>query len=414
MNVAVIGAGISGLGAAYVLQREHRVTVFEQARRPGGHAQTREVERGGRTYPVDTGFVVYNETTYPSFVRLLELLGVDSRPTSMSFGVRCDATGLEYCGTSLNTVFAQRRNLLRPSFLRLLIDILRFNGRADRDLREASPTDTLGDYLSRGGYSEAFRAYYLGPLVAAIWSLDPARVHEFPLRFLVTFLSRHRLLRVRRQLRWRVVRGGSARYVERLVGALRDGVHTGATVRSVRRGTDQVEIAVDPDERLRFDHVVIATHSDQALHLLADPSEAEREVLGAIEYQANEGTLHTDTSLLPRNRRARANWNYRVPRRARGAPVTTYDMSGLQGLDSDVPLCITLNDSDAVDPDRTIYRQTYSHPVYTTAAIAAQRRWDAISGVRNTHYCGAYWGAGFHEDGLASALAVCRRFGLEL
>jgi predicted NAD/FAD-binding protein len=414
MKIAVIGAGISGLTAAYVLQREHEVSVFEKESHIGGHTLTLDVERDGREYPVDTGFVVYNTVTYPNFVRLIEGLGVESQPTEMSFSVRCDASGLEYCGTSLNTLFAQRRNLLNSSFLGLLMDILRFNRTAGRAAGNGGGSGTLGDFLSRQSPSDRLRSHYLVPMVAAIWSLDPARVEDFPTSFFLRFMSRHRLFQVHKQLQWRVIRGGSRTYVDRLVGSLADGVHTGTAVRSVQRKEDGVVVRLGDGTLLHFDHVVMALHSDQALRLLADPSDAEREVLGAIEYQRNDVVVHTDVSMLPRNRRAWANWNYRVARNGMDRPVTTYNMSGLQGLDSPLPFCVTLNDCDSVDPATIIDRQQVSHPVYTTAAIEAQKNKDRISGVRRTHYCGAYWGFGFHEDGVASALDVCRGFGLGL
>lgn len=414
MQIAVIGGGISGLGAAYVLGRAHDVTLFEAAPRLGGHAKTVDVEADGRSHAVDTGFVVFNETTYPNFTRLLSRLGVDSDPTSMSFSVRCEESGLEYCGTTISTLFAQRRNLLRPSFYRLLADIVRFNRQGSRVARDDREAGTLGGFLETGGFSERFRRHYLVPLVAAIWSMDPRRVEDFPSSFFLRFMARHRLLQASRQLPWRVIRGGSRSYVERLVAAIRGSVRTGAPVRSVRRFPDGVEIRLPGSEPQRFDEVVLAVHSDQALRMLADPTDAEREILGAIPYQENEGALHDDVSLLPVRRRAWANWNYRVPPNGAGLPVTTYSMSGLQGLPTSTPICITLNDGGRVDPARVVSRETYAHPVYDVRAIEAQTRRDSVSGTRRTHFCGAYWGAGFHEDGLGSALDVARRFGLEL
>jgi len=414
MRIAVVGAGISGLAAAYVLQRGHEVVVFEQSSVPGGHALTLDVDCQGKRHAVDLGFVVYNPTTYPNFVRLLEQLGVESQPTEMSFGVRCDETGLEYCGTSLNTLFAQRRNLLRLSFYRLLFNIFRFNGSATRLEQRGELPGTVRDYLARSARSASFRQYYLAPLIAAIWSLDPGRVDDFPAGFLLRFMSRHRLLQAQNQLQWRVIRGGAREYVRKLSASLRGGVLTNTPVRSVRRLPDAVEIRRADGEPELFDHLVLATHSDQSLRLLDDPSPDEREILGAIEYQANRAVLHTDASMLPTNRRAWANWNYRLPKRRHDKPITTYNMSGLQGLDSAEPICITLNDSESIDPARIIRHLEYSHPVYTSAVIESQKKKNRISGVRRTHYCGAYWGSGFHEDGLTSALEVCRGFGQRL
>jgi predicted NAD/FAD-binding protein len=414
MRIAVIGSGISGLTTAYVLRREHQVSVFEKADHIGGHTLTLDVERDGRNYRVDTGFVVYNTATYPNFVRLLEELGIESQPTEMSFSVRCDATGLEYCGTSINTLFAQRRNIVNADFWGLLLDILRFNRAAGREAGNGGGAGTLGDSLSRNVPSERLRRHYLIPMVAAIWSLDPARVEDFPASFFLRFMTRHRLLQVRNTLQWRVIRGGSRTYVDRLVDTIPDGVRVGTSVRSVRRSGNGVEIQLEDGSALNFDHVVMAVHSDQALRLLADPTDAERDILGAFEYQANDAVVHTDVSLLPRNRRAWANWNYRVQRNGVDRPATTYNMSGLQGLDSPEPFCVTLNDTDSIDPATIIDRRWVSHPVFTTAAVDAQKKKERISGVGRTHYCGAYWGFGFHEDGVASGLDVCRKFGLGL
>lgn len=410
MRIAVIGSGISGLGASFVLQRDHDVTVFERDGHVGGHTLTLDV--GG--FAVDTGFVVLSEATYPNFVRLLQILGVPSRPTTMSFSVRDEGTGMEYCGTSLNTLFAQRRNIWNPSFYRMILDLLHFNRVASRVAREGGAEGTLGEFLERFAPSEPLRKHYLVPLVAAIWSMDPESVAGFPAKFFLRFCARHRLLQVRDQLQWRVVDGGSREYVRALTARLRNGVRTASGIGSIRRLEDHVEVRMENGDTDSFDQVVIATHSDQALRLLADPSEAERDILGAISYQPNDAVLHTDTGMLPRARRAWANWNYIVPGDVESRPVTTYDMSGLQGLETETPLLVTLNGGDRIDDSHVIERLRYSHPVYTMPAVAAQNRWIQISGVRRTHYCGAYWGYGFHEDGLSSALRVCRGFGLEL
>jgi predicted NAD/FAD-binding protein len=414
MNIAVIGGGISGLTAAYLLGNDHQVSVFEKDDHAGGHTLTLDVERDGRDYRVDTGFVVYNSVTYPNFVRLLDRLGVESQPTEMSFSVRCDTSGLEYCGTSINALFAQRRNLLNASYLGLLLDILRFNRAAAREISRGDGTGTLGQFLSRHVPSKRLRRHYLIPMVAAIWSMDPERVEDFPAAFFLRFMTRHRLLQVRNTLQWRVIRGGSRTYVDRLVDALPNGVQLETSVRSVSRSGKTVEIQLSDGSALNFDHVVMAVHSDQALRLLADPTDAERDVLGAIEYQSNDAVVHTDVSLLPRSRRAWANWNYRVKGQGSDRPITTYNMSGLQGLDSPEPFCVTLNDTASIDPAKIIHRQSVSHPVFTTAAVEAQKQRHRISGVDRTHYCGAYWGFGFHEDGVSSGLDVCRAFGLEL
>ena len=414
MNIAVIGSGISGLGAALMLQREHDVTLFEKSDKPGGHTMTFDVEQKGKTYAVDTGFVVYNETTYPNFVRLLDLLNIASQPTSMSFGIKCESSGIEYCGTSLNTIFAQRRNLFRVEFYRLLLDIRKFNERAQHAAREGVADISLGEFLEQLQPSPLLLKLYLIPLVSAIWSTDPKKVAEFPAEFFLRFCARHRLLQVQNQLPWRVVRGGSCEYVRALVQRLRNEVRTSTRIASVHRQEDQVEVRQENGAALYFDHLVIATHSDQALRMLADATDAERDILGSIKYQQNDAVLHTDTTILPRSRRAWANWNYLLTHKTEGRALTTYDMSGLQGLDTETPFLLTLNDEGRIDPSLVHKRIRFSHPLYDTRVIEAQNKWNLISGIQRTHYCGAYWGCGFHEDGLKSALNVCKAFGLEL
>ncbi len=415
MKIAVIGSGISGLVCAHLLHDEHQLTVFEAGEHIGGHTLTSAVERGGRPYQVDAGFVVYNEVNYPNFVRLLARLGVATQPTSMSFSVTDETTGLEYCGTSLDTLFAQRRNLVRPSFWRLLRSIDRFNREARELLRAADWRDrggpTLGRFLADGSHPPELAEQYLLPMTAAIWSTRPSDVLDVPALFLLRFLDNHNLLAARGHHTWRVVSGGSARYVEALVRPFRDRIRLATPVTAVRRVAGGVEIAPG-DRRERFDQAIVATHSDQALALLADPSPAEREVLGAIPYQPNRATLHTDDRLLPTSRRARASWNYR--RLADGRLAVTYDMCRLQGLDADPPFCVSLNLDDRIDRAKVIRRIDFSHPLFNRRALAAQRRHGEISGIDRVHYCGAYWRNGFHEDGVVSALEVCRRFGRQM
>jgi predicted NAD/FAD-binding protein len=401
MKIAVIGAGIAGNVAAHRLHREgHEVTVYEAGSHIGGHTHTHEL--GG--HAVDTGFIVYNERTYPNFTRLLRELGVASQPSSMSFSVRNEASGLEYNGSTLNGLFAQRRNLLRPSFHRMLADILRFNREAPGILESGEET-TLGDYLAGRRYSAPFVRDYLVPMGAAIWSTDPGRMLGFPARFFVRFFANHGMLSVNDRPQWRVIRGGSARYVEALVAPFRDRIRLATPVRSVRRTSGAV--IVDGE---RFDHAFVACHSDQALALLADPSPLERAVLGAIRYQENEAVLHTDTALLPRARRAWAAWNYHVLRGAGGRVALTYNMNILQGLRSRETYCVTLNRTGDIQPGRILKRLTYHHPLFTPGALAAQARQRELNGPLRTYYCGAYWRFGFHEDGVVSALAALEHF----
>jgi predicted NAD/FAD-binding protein len=410
MRVAVIGSGIAGNVVAARLHREHDVTVFEAGSHVGGHAHTHDIVAAGRSHAVDTGFIVYNDLTYPHFSGLLDTLGVSSQPTRMSFSVRCERTGLEYNGTSLNGLFAQRRNLLRPSFLRMIRDILRFNREAPALLAAPDDALTLGDYLEREGYGRELREHYLLPMGAAIWSTEPRRMLDFPAAYFVRFFHNHGMLTVNGRPQWRVVRGGSREYVRRLTAPFASRIRLSTPVRGLRRHANDVEIQLDDGRCLRFDTVFLACHSDQALRLLQDPSPAEREVLGAIRYQRNEVVLHTDTRLLPRSPRARAAWNYHLPAGPGTGVAVTYDMNLLQGIASPLTFCVTLNRSEAIAPSRVLMRLDYDHPVYTRDAVAAQARHAEIDGARRTYYCGAYWGFGFHEDGVRSALAALDHF----
>jgi predicted NAD/FAD-binding protein len=414
LKIAVVGTGIAGNVAAYRLHAAgHDLTVFEAGDHVGGHTHTHQIVADGEAHAVDTGFIVFNERTYPRFCALLDELGVASQPSEMSFSVRNDASGLEYNGTSLNGLFAQRRNLLRPRFLKMLSEILRFHREAPMLLQDHGAEISLGDYLGQRHYGNAFVHDYLVPMGAAIWSTDPARLFDFPARFFVRFLHNHGMLTVHDRPVWRVIRGGSARYVERLAAPWRDRVRLGTPVEQVRRLPDGVQLAVRGGPLERYDHVFLACHADQALALLADPTPEERAVLGALPYQRNEAVLHTDTTLLPRSRRAWAAWNYHCG--ADDARVAlTYNMNILQGLQTRSTYCVTLNATAQIDPARILRRVDYEHPLYTPAGVAAQRRHAEISAAPRTHgrthYCGAYWGYGFHEDGVASAHAALRRF----
>ena len=410
MKIAVIGTGISGNVAAWHLNREHDVTVFEANEYVGGHTHTHDIRWGGSRYAVDTGFIVFNERTYPNFIALLDELGVASRPTVMSFSVRDERTGLEYNGHSLNTLFAQRTNLLRPDFLRMIRDILRFNREAPLALDSDAPEIGLGEYLARGGYSRMFIDRYIIPMGAAIWSMDPVNMQEFPARFFIRFFQHHGLLDIRDRPKWYVIEGGSREYVKPLVETFRHRIHLNTPVEAVRRLPTHVVVKPRHRPPERFDAVFIASHSDQALAMLSDASPLEREVLGAIRYQENEAVLHTDTSLLPRRRRAWAAWNYHVLATPGERVPVTYNMNILQGLDAPVQFCVTLNNSRAVDPRRVIDRMTYDHPVYTPDTIAAQHRQREINGANRTYFCGAYWRNGFHEDGVVSALDALKHF----
>lgn len=410
MKIAVIGAGIAGNVAAYRLAREHEVTVFEAARRVGGHTNTIDVTHEGREYAVDTGFIVFNDRTYPNFVALLDELGIESQPSDMSFSVVNEATGLQYNGTNLNGLFADRLNLLRPSFHRMIRDILRFNREAPGVLEPGAPQRSLGEYLDSRGYSTELADNYVIPMGAAIWSASPRQMRRMPAEFFVRFFANHGLLSVDDHPAWRVIRGGSRAYVEKLVAGHRDRIHLGAAVERVRRHPTHVEVKVRGHEPCRFDAAFIACHSDQALAMLADPSALERGVLGAIDYQPNDAVLHTDAALMPRRRRAWAAWNYRVAGHDAERAMVTYHMNALQGLHAPVPFCVTLNDTARIDPASIVERVRYEHPVFTREAVAAQQRHADVNGVERTWYCGAYWRFGFHEDGVVSALNALEHF----
>jgi predicted NAD/FAD-binding protein len=408
MRIAIVGTGVSGLVCAHLLSRRHQVTVFEADGRPGGHAHTVRIDLDDETHQVDTGFLVYNERNYPGLVRLFERLGVDTKPSDMSFSVSDDVSGVEWKGTSLTTVFAQRRNALRPSFLRMLTDVARFNRMARRLLGSPEGLSTsLGDLLDQGRWTSQFVNWYLIPMGSSIWSADPGTFLEMPAATFVRFFDNHGLLDYGNQPDWRTVIGGSRSYVEAILAPLGESVRLASPVSKITRRDDGVEIQseVGPEH---FDHVVVATHSDQALALLSDPSPLERGVLGAIRYQSNRATLHTDASLLPRSRRAWASWNYhRLAGQPRGAALT-YRLASLQGIVSAHELLVTLNRDDAIRDDRVLACFDYSHPIFDVPAIDAQRRHEELNGDRRTWYCGAYWGYGFHEDGVQSALTVCR------
>jgi uncharacterized protein len=376
MRIAIVGAGISGLTAALRLSERHAVTLFEAGSHLGGHTNTVDVELEGERHAIDTGFIVYNDWTYPAFIALLEELGVESQPTRMGFSVRCERTGLEYSGESLRGLFAQRRNLLRPRFHRMIADILRFNreARLVADRTPGNDDETIGDFLQRGRYGREFREHYLLPMGSAIWSCPLGTFEQFPLRFIAEFYRNHGLLNVIDRPTWRVIRGGSRTYVEQIRRRLPGPMHLNCPIVRVHRWEDDVEVTPRNGEPLRFDQVVFACHSDQALRMLADPTPVERELLGAFPYERNTAVLHTDVSVLPRRRRAWASWNYRLPPEPSSRATVTYCMNILQRLESRHVFNVTLNSDDRIDPAKVLGRFVYEHPVFTTARAAAQAR----------------------------------------
>ncbi len=408
MKIAIIGCGISGLSAAYYLRQDHELTLYESASRIGGHTATVDIDWQGRSYAIDTGFIVYNDWTYPNFIELMQTLGVATKPTEMSFSVRCDNSGLEYGGNNLSTLFAQRRNLLRPSFHKMLQDILRFNRESVRDLDSGrlSATTTLGDYLRDNDYGENFIQQYLLPMGSAIWSASIDGMDNFPLLFFIRFFKNHGLLSVSDRPQWHVIEGGSRAYLDPLTRDFSHQIQCNSKIASVSRRSGAVELVMEDGHRAQYDQVVFACHSDQALALLGDATQAERDSLGAIAYQSNEVVLHTDDSLLPRSRRAWSSWNYWLRERDQKRAVLNYNMNILQGLEADTTFCVTLNATESIVPEKIIDSYEYSHPVFSLQAIAAAKKIEDFNGLNRSWFAGAYLGNGFHEDGVVSGRKV--------
>ena len=412
MRIAVVGSGIGGLSAAWLLSRRHEVVLYEANDYLGGHADTHRIELDGRALDVDTGFIVHNPAHYPLLTRMFDELGVESQQTTMSFSVQDAASGLEYNATSLDALFCQRRNLASPRFWGMLRDLARFYRDAPALLEGEAPGPTLGEYLAAGRYGSAFRDLHLVPMASALWSSPAAAILEFPAGYLVRFMANHQMLQVAGRPQWRVVRGGSRRYVEALAARWKLRKRLSTPVRGVVRNAHAAIVRCDEGSE-RFDQVVLACHSDQALALLDDASDPERDILGAIRYQANEAVLHTDARLLPRSRKAWAAWNAWVPADHAQACTVRYCMNLLQGLPGDTPLVVTLNRTRDIDPARILARREYRHPVHDHAAVAAQARKREIQGANRTWFAGAYWGWGFHEDGMRSGVEVANALGVE-
>ncbi len=411
MNVAVVGAGVSGLVSAHLLSRAHDVTVFEANDYAGGHTNTVRVDTAHETHFVDTGFIVFNDRNYPNFERLLQRLGVVSQPSDMSFAVTDESGDFEYSSTSVNGLFAKRAHIATPWFHRMLADVVRFQRSARELLRGEGAGPSLGEWLEEQRFSRPFIDRLIVPQAAAVWSADPRQMWSFPARFMVQFFENHGMLGLRDRPQWRTVSGGSHRYVEALTQPLGERLKLSSPIREIRRHGDHVSVTPAGGEALRFDEVVIAAHADQALAMLADATPLERELLGAIPYQPNEAVLHTDVAVLPRRRRAWASWNYHLLAAPTGKPAVTYHMNRLQSLLSSDEFCVTLNHTAAIDESKVIRKIGYAHPVFTREGHAAQARHEEISGSDRTHFCGAYWRWGFHEDGVVSALRVAERMG---
>lgn len=413
MKIAIIGSGISGLTAAYLLHKKHDIHLFESAPVLGGHTATVDVDYQGSSHKIDTGFIVFNDWTYPNFIALMNDIGVESRRSDMSFGVNCESSHLQYAGVEgrarmFNGLFAQRSRLFSPRYLRMLLDIVKFNKRAIADVENdrIEPQWTLLDYVRRHGLSDYFARYYLIPMASAIWSTPYRQMEDFPMSFMLPFMYRHGLLSVANRPKWRTIVGGSSAYIEPLVAGFKDKIRLSTPVSRVSRKVDGVTLAT-PAGNEDFDQVIFACHSDQALALLSEPTSSERAVLSAVRYQANEVVLHSDVSLMPSNRRAWASWNYRLSEGCENElPMVTYDMNRLMGLSESPKFFVTLNSAETIAPELIHKTFSYAHPIFTRNGVAAQRRWEEINGVNRTWFCGAWWGKGFHEDGVESALRV--------
>ncbi|MDX1708614.1 MAG: FAD-dependent oxidoreductase [Desulfobacterales bacterium] len=414
MRIAVIGTGIAGMVAAYLLSDEHELVVYEAEDYVGGHTNTIDVSRNGASYAVDTGFIVFNEKTYPNFVKLMKRLGVAWKPSNMSFSVQCKKTGLEFSPSSFNSLFIQRKNLLRPAFYRMVLDIFRFRRESEELLKGDDYTLTLKNFLAEKGFSKLFIEHFIMPMGGAIWSADPVKFNEFPALYFAQFFKNHGFLNIRNQPQWQVIAGGSRQYVKPITAGYRDQIRLNCPVKSIQRHPDHVEIQAENSPTERFDQVVIAAHSDQALAMLQDPSDSEKEILGVIPYQDNHAVLHSDESILPSKKAAWASWNYHIPQTELGRVALTYDMNILQSLNAPVEYCVTLNLPHTVDSAEKIKEMHYHHPVYNPKSLAARNRHQEINGVNRTYFCGAYWGYGFHEDGVKSALVVGKHFGKSL
>lgn len=411
MRIAIIGSGISGLGAAWLLARQHEVVVFEANDYAGGHTHTHDIELGGRDYRIDTGFIVCNPEHYPQFMRFLADLDVATQETTMSFALSNERSGLEYNATRLDTLFCQRRNLVSPRFWRMVRDILRFYREAPALLATPGPGPGLGDYLEQHGYSEIFRDDHLVPMASALWSSPARGILDFPARYLVQFMANHCMLQTSGRPPWRVVRGGSRTYVEAWTRRCGAELRLSTPVREIRRASAGVSVSSARGVE-QFDQIVMACHADQALALLADADAHERDILGALRFQDNDTVLHTDIRLLPRRRKAWAAWNALVLADGENACTVTYDMNQLQRIDAPETFCVTLNCTDRIDPARILKRVRYRHPVYDEASVHARTRRAEISGRNRTWYAGAYWGWGFHEDGMQSAVEVAAGLGV--
>ena len=415
MKIAIIGSGISGLTSAYLLNRNHDITVFEANDYIGGHTHTHNIKIKDKEYAVDTGFIVYNERTYPNFIKLLDTLGVERQLSTMGCSVKSASEDYEYAGESLNSLFAKRSNIFRLGFLRMLYEMYRFGKKSDSTGLGLDVSITLGTYLRSENYSNEFINYFIIPMGAAIWSTPANKVLDMPAYFFIKFFYNHGMLEIINRPKWWVIKDGSSAYIKKIIKGFESKINLSSPIRTVSRLDNGIEIETAYSKKpLIFDAVVFATHSDQALGMLKDPTEKEKDILSSIPYQKNEVLLHTDSSVLPKRKLAWASWNYQLDSNPESPVVLTYYMNILQSLDCDETFCVTLNDHQSVDKSKVLKKITYHHPLFTVKGIEAQKRKLEISGVNNTYYCGAYWHKGFHEDGVASAIEVCKHFGEQI
>lgn len=413
MKIAIVGSGISGLTTAYLLYKDFDIQIFEANDYIGGHTHTIAVNKDHGNYLVDTGFIVFNEETYPNFCKIINKLGVKSQPAEMTFSVKCSRTGIEYNAHSLNTFFSQRKNILFPPHYRMIFDIFRFRKQFEQLLQHDHDAEPLVPFLEGNGYSEQFINLFILPITASLWSASPDKARNFPLGTFVRFFKNHGFLNIINPFEWRVIKEGSHTYVKKMKPLFVDNIRLSCPVLSIKRHRDRVSV-MHQGGNDDFDHVILAVHSDQALALLDDPSDLEKEILGPIGYQKNRTVLHTDTTILPHKKSIWASWNYYIPKEMQEGASLCYDMSILQSISSPDEFLVSLNQQQFINTDNIIGEYIYHHPIYSPDVPAAQKRHGEISGVNRTHYCGAYWGYGFHEDGVNSGLAACKYFGKKL
>ncbi len=415
MKIAVVGTGISGSVIAYNLCKDHDITVFESEGRLGGHTNTIQVLNDGHNLAIDTGFIVFNDHTYPNFTKLLKDIDQQSQLSEMSFSVQSESTGIEYCGSlssgysTLDKLFAQRSNIFRPKFYRMVYDILRFNKESLKIISNLSGSEIVSEYLAQKKYSKTFINYYLLPMAAAIWSAKPDLILDMPLKFLLNFFANHGLLQIKNRPQWKVIKGGSYQYLDKLTMNYRDKIRLNCPVVSITRNHEGVEVESHSSGKEHFDYVFLSCHSDQALSLISDATLMEREILGSIPYQSNEAVLHTDDSLMPKNKKVWSSWNYFIPSESIGVATLTYNMNILQSLKSKKQYLVTLNNDKNINPEKILSRIKYAHPIFSLKGIKMQARQEEINCDR-TFFCGAYWRNGFHEDGVVSAMNALTHF----